>query len=188
MVDYLDACSDVGHRQLSLRVGSLLTVAGVPPSWTQLPALFSLSPGGWPQSKSIQEVLMRLNKLGSDGRLQSHKIKCKTFLKIKKKEKKRNPNTHEVKIGETRVPGHPWVHSQFEANLGYLRPCVTKKQTWKHTHTFVKTKIKTPKMKTLAQSFYLKLKECWARCRTAFFPHLGGWWKRIPSPWSAWAT
>lgn len=40
-----------------------------------------------------------------------------------------NPNTQEVEAGEPRVQGHPWLHIQFQASLGYRNPQETLFQT-----------------------------------------------------------
>lgn len=34
-----------------------------------------------------------------------------------------NQNTWEVEAGGSEVQGHPWLHSEFEASLGYVRLC-----------------------------------------------------------------
>lgn len=41
----------------------------------------------------------------------------------------RNPNTQEVEAGEPRAQGHPWLHIQFQASLGYRNPQETLSQT-----------------------------------------------------------
>lgn len=40
-----------------------------------------------------------------------------------------NPNTQEVEAGEPRAQGHPWLHIQFQASLGYRNPQETLSQT-----------------------------------------------------------
>lgn len=37
-----------------------------------------------------------------------------------------NPSTWEVEAGGSEVEGHPWLHKEFEAGLGYMRPKQTK--------------------------------------------------------------
>ena len=33
-----------------------------------------------------------------------------------------NPSTWEAEVGESEVQGFLWLHSKFEATLGYMRP------------------------------------------------------------------
>lgn len=33
-----------------------------------------------------------------------------------------SPNTQDVETGESEVQGHPCLHCQFEASLGYIEP------------------------------------------------------------------
>lgn len=35
-----------------------------------------------------------------------------------------NPSTKETEVGGSGVLGHPWRHSDFEASLGYTKPCL----------------------------------------------------------------
>ena len=35
-----------------------------------------------------------------------------------------HPSTWEMEAGGSGVQGHPWLHSEFEASLGYMRPCL----------------------------------------------------------------
>lgn len=36
-----------------------------------------------------------------------------------------NPSTLELEVGESRVQGYPWLHSEWEASLDYMRLCLT---------------------------------------------------------------
>lgn len=39
-----------------------------------------------------------------------------------------HPNTQEAEAEGSEVQGQPWLHSEFEVTLGYMRPCLKKKK------------------------------------------------------------
>lgn len=39
-----------------------------------------------------------------------------------------NSSTWKVEAGESEIPAHPWLYNNSEAELGYVRICLTKKQ------------------------------------------------------------
>ena len=49
-----------------------------------------------------------------------------------------NPITEEIEAGESEVQGYPGLHSEFKANLDYMKPC------FKIKTTTTKNKVKGP--------------------------------------------
>lgn len=50
-----------------------------------------------------------------------HYIYNKCLLK---KQDAYHPSTRDIEVGESEIQGYPWLHGEFEANLGYTRHCL----------------------------------------------------------------